>query len=375
VLAAAFVLSFFLKEKKLRTTIGPEAAPAPEAAADAASATTSSAGPVDGPTSLETMLATPNGHGNGNRNGNGSHDGALARAGTGPGRAGQNGLARAGQPVAAQPVAGAAPLGSPVAGTDAGPGASPVHGYVRQPDGTALPEATVTLIDPSGRQAARGQSGADGSYQVSAPAPGPYTLIAMAASHQPYASAVRLGDQPVDLDVVLPGASRLAGTIRTAGTGAPLAGATVTLADPRGEVVAARSTDAQGRYLIADLAPGRYTLALSAPGRQPAAVPVTVADGDATTQDATLRPGARVYGTARTGTGAAIPDARVMLLDRDGNVAGLATTEADGSYSFENLPEGDYTVVASGYPPAASRLKVSSGEPHAHDVELDHLEA
>jgi hypothetical protein len=64
-----------------------------------------------------------------------------------------------------------------------------------------------------------------------------------------------------------------------------------------------------------------------------------------------------------------------MLLDGDGNVAGLAATEVDGSYSFENLPEGDYTVVASGYPPAASRLRVSSGEPHAHDVQLTHPEA
>ena len=55
-----------------------------------------------------------------------------------------------------------------------------MHGYVRQPDGTPLPGATVTLIDPSGRQAAHGQSDAGGAYQVCAPAPGPYTLIAMA---------------------------------------------------------------------------------------------------------------------------------------------------------------------------------------------------
>ena len=179
----------------------------------------------------------------------------------------------------------------------------------------------------------------------------------------------------MELDVLLSGASRLAGTVRAAGTGDLLAGATVTLADARGEVVAARSTDEQGQYLVADLAPGRYTLALSAPGRQPAARPVTVADGDATTQDAELRAGARVHGRARTATGTPVPDARVMLLDRDGNVAGLAATEVDGSYSFENLPEGDYTVVASGYPPAASRLQITSGEPHSHDVQLSHPEA
>ena len=256
----------------------------------------------------------------------------------------------------------------------AGPEAPSVHGYVRQPGGTPLEGATVTLIDPSGRQAAHGQSDAGGAYQVCAPAPGPYTLIAMAPSHQPHASAVRVGTGPVEVDVLLPGASQLAGTVRAAATGGPLAGVTVTLANTRGEVVAARSTDAHGRYLIADLAPGRYALALSAPAYQPAALPVTVADGDATTQDAELRSGARVHGTARTTAGDAIPDARVMLLDSDGNVAGLAQTGADGGYSFENLPEGDYTVVASGYPPAASRLRVSSGEAQAHDVQLGHPE-
>ena len=367
VLAAAFVLSFFLKEKKLRTTIGPEDSAAPAAGAP-----------------LEPLPAMPNGNGqsNGHANGHGNGQGvtapALAAVGAIPAQAGP---AEAVTPegTVTQPTPETAPqptaLGAPLAVTDAGPGTAPVQGYVRQPDGMALAGATVTLIDPAGGQAARASSGDDGWYQVAAPTAGSYTLIAMAASHQPHASAVHAGDQPVDLDVLLSGASRLAGTVRAAATGAPLAGATVSLADPRGEVVAARSTDSHGQYVVADLAPGRYTLALSAPGCQPAAMPVTVADGDATSQDAELRAGAQVHGRARTAAGTPVPDARVMLLDSDGNVAGLAATEVDGSYSFENLPEGDYTVVASGYPPAASRLRVSSGEPHAHDVQLTHPEA
>jgi Carboxypeptidase regulatory-like domain len=372
VLAAAFVLSFFLKEKKLRTTVGPEDA----AAAPVDAATSATRADLDATAALGA--ANGNGHGNGNGNGNGRGRGhgaldlVLASAGA-PAEtnetAGVNGMAGANGSAAT-----ARPLGAPVATTDAGPEASPVHGYVRQPGGTPLPGATVTLIDPSGRQAAHGQSDADGAYQVCAPAPGRYTLIAMAPSHQPHASAVRVGTGPIEVDVLLPGASQLAGTIRAAGTGGPLAGVTVTLANTRGEVVAARSTDAHGRYLITDLAPGRYALALSAPAYQPAALPVTVADGDATTQDADLRSRARVRGTARTTAGDAIPDARVMLLDGDGNVAGLARTGDDGGYSFENLPEGDYTVVASGYPPAASRLRVSSGEAQAHDVQLGHPE-
>jgi EmrB/QacA subfamily drug resistance transporter len=369
VLAAAFVLSFFLKEKKLRTTVGPEDAAAPADGAAAAATPADTAAQANG-TPLAPLPAMPNGNGQSNGHANGNGQGvtapALAAVGAIPAQAG---------PAPEGPAPQTAPLGAPLAVTDAGPGTAPVQGYVRQPDGMALAGATVTLIDPAGGQAARASSGDDGWYQVAAPAAGTYTLIAMAASHQPHASAVHAGDQPVDLDVLLPGASRLAGTVRAAATGAPLAGATVSLADPHGEVVAARSTDEQGQYVVADLAPGRYTLALSAPGCQPAAMPVTVADGEATSQDAELRAGALVHGRARTAAGTPVPDARVMLLDGDGNVAGLAATEVDGSYSFENLPEGDYTVVASGYPPAASRLRVSSGEPHAHDVQLTHPEA
>jgi Carboxypeptidase regulatory-like domain len=88
-----------------------------------------------------------------------------------------------------------------------------------------------------------------------------------------------------------------------------------------------------------------------------------------------LRSGARLEGTARTSAGAAVPDARVTLLDADGNVAGVATSGPDGGYSFENLPEGEYTVIATGYPPAASRLKVAGSDPHSHDVELGHPES
>jgi hypothetical protein len=53
-------------------------------------------------------------------------------------------------------------------------------------------------------------------------------------------------------------------------------------------------------------------------------------------------------------------------------VAGVAASGPDGGYSFENLPEGEYTVIAAGYPPAASRLKVAGGDQHSHDVELGH---
>jgi EmrB/QacA subfamily drug resistance transporter len=358
-LAVAFVLSFFLKEIQLRTSVGPESAQADatvqldglaaehEVAAEPATAELAA---VPG----EPMLALA---------GVGAAGGPLA---------GLNGHNGSGAEYLAAPARHAAPMAVTDAAAPAGP---PVYGHVHETGGVPLTGATVTLIDPAGRQAGRASTGLDGSYRISAPGEGTYTLIAMASGHRPHASAVRVGCEPVEVDMLLPGASRLAGTVRAAGTGSPLAGVTVTLADLRGEVVAAGSTGEAGRYAIEDLVAGRYTLALSAPFYQPTALQVVVADEEETTQDAELRSGARIEGIARTAAGTTVPDARVTLLDTDGNVAAVATTGPDGRYSLENLVEGDYTVIASGYPPAASRLRISSGEPHSHDVQLGHPEA
>jgi MFS family permease len=170
------------------------------------------------------------------------------------------------------------------------PGGLPVAGRVRLADGSPASGAAVTLIDATGRQAGRSSAGADGSFHIAAPASGLYTLIAMAAAHQPQASTVRVGDGPVQHDVTLAGTSRLAGT-------------------------------------------------------------------------------------ARTAAGEVIEDARVALLDPAGNVATVTTTGPDGGYSFENLPPGEYTVVASGYPPVAQSVRIAPGQPHSHDPVLGHPEA
>jgi MFS family permease len=274
----------------------------------------------------------------------------------------------------AQPAAGLLSAPAPAA-NGAITGGAGVFGYVRNGDSSPLPGATVTLIDPAGRQAGIGHSGADGRYQVPVAGQGTYTFIAMAGAHEPFASAVRVADRPVELDIRLTGASKLSGLVRVAGTGQPLPGVTVTLADGRGEVVGTTVTGERGEYAIENLVAGQYTLALAGASYQPVALPVAVADGHETSLDVELKSGARVEGTARSASGSPVPDARVTLLDPDGNVAGVATTGPEGGYSFENLPDGEYTVIATGYPPAASRLKVAGSDPHSHDVELGHPES
>jgi hypothetical protein len=50
----------------------------------------------------------------------------------------------------------------------------------------------------------------------------------------------------------------------------------------------------------------------------------------------------------------------------------MTTTDEVGAYSFGDLPEGDYTVIASGYPPVSSHRQVNAGGDEVHDVVLSH---
>ncbi|MGO4754453.1 carboxypeptidase regulatory-like domain-containing protein, partial [Streptomyces sp. 2MCAF27] len=82
---------------------------------------------------------------------------------------------------------------------------------------------------------------------------------------------------------------------------------------------------------------------------------------------------ARVQGVVRAGADRRpLPDARVTLVDAAGNVVATATTGEDGAYAFTDLNAGDYTVIASGYPPVAGALTVQGQGVDGHDVELAH---
>jgi hypothetical protein len=247
----------------------------------------------------------------------------------------------------------------------------PVRGTVRHPDGTVVPRAALTLIDGAGQQIGRGASGEDGRYELSAPGAGSYVLIAAAGGHQPQAVGVTVGERPVELDVVLGGAGRLAGSVVTA-DGTPVRDATVTLTDVHGEVVATTRSGREGGYVFTELVAGEYTLAGSAEAFHPAALPVSVRAARESRQDVELAGGAVLRGTVRASGGRPVEDARVTLLDAGGNVVDTLTTGVDGAFRFADLPAGEYTVIAAGYPPVATVLQVAGGRRAERDLQLGH---
>ncbi|WKG07088.1 MFS transporter [Nocardia sp. PE-7] len=244
-----------------------------------------------------------------------------------------------------------------------------IAGLLRRDDARPVPAATLTLIDQHGRQVARGNGDVDGAYVIEAPRPGNYVLIAAAAGHQPEAVSVSIGERAQHVDLMLTGAGELTGIVRSARRGEPLWGATVTLTDPEGEVVGAAITGEDGTYVCRDVVSGTYTLVAVADHMRPSAVALTVPETGSLQRDIDLEPMAILLGSAWVDGERPVPDIQITVLDSGGDPAATARTDEKGRYLVPDLPEGQYTVVARGYPPVASQVSVTRGE-ITHDVML-----
>ena len=318
----AFVLTLFIKEVALKTRAGNDDAPAEVSAATE---------------SVEATTGT-----------------ALLAEGT----AGVTSVDTSDEPAA---------TGTPtVQGT-------PVRGVVRGAEGAPVARAAVTLISLGGRQLGRSVAQADGGYVLDAPGSGSYVLIASADGFQPQASTVVVGDEPLAFDILLAGTSGLSGTVRTDEGNAPVQGAMVLVTDVRGDVLATGVSGEAGEFTFGELVPGSVTVAVTAAGYRPLALPVEVGGQGVTRVDVSLRSGALVRGVVRAGSGRApLNDARVTLIDAAGNVVATSTTGEDGVYAFTDLDAGEYSVIATGYPPVAGSLTVNGSGIDGHDIELAH---
>ncbi|MEU6365013.1 MFS transporter [Streptomyces sp. NPDC046931] len=333
----AFVITLFIKEVPLKTRGGLAQAAAAEAEqAPAATATaTVTTGPAEEKTPSWAMASTE-----------------TAAEGT-----------------AAQRLAAVATLAAPGESTPSG--GIPVRGFVRGAESAPVPQAAVTLISLGGRQLGRSVAGADGSYAVDAPGTGSYVLIASADGYQPQASTIVVNGEPVAYDILLSGTSGLSGVVRAAETALPVKDAMVIVTDVRGDLLATATTGEQGDFSFAELVPGPVTVAVNAAGFRPRALPVEVGGTGVTRIEVDLDSGAQVQGVVRAPHGP-LADARVTLVDAAGNVVGTATTGADGAYAFTDLNGGEYTVIATGYPPVATAVTVSGRGVDDHDIELAH---
>ncbi|MBN9096565.1 MAG: DHA2 family efflux MFS transporter permease subunit [Pseudonocardia sp.] len=378
-LAVAFVLVLFVKEVPLRTMSGAQAAAqeAAEAAAGPAGvsmskeAATAELTTVGAPVTVgaaaaeaerragrHAMTAYAPASANG-RNGNGHHE--VSNAPTAY-------IASSGEPTPA--------YGAPtVQGLATQPGDGPeVYGVVNRGDGVGLPQVVVTVADPTGRQEARTATDATGAYRVPLQHGGTYLVVAAAGTYQPHAALVAVSDRPVRHDVSLTGTSAVLGVVRApdpTGGNRPVPGITVTLIDVRGDVAAAGVTDPDGRYHLTGMPDGSYTLTAAGPGHQPVAVSLRLDVGATLERDLELPRRSRLLGTVTAASnGRGVPEAIATLVDSGGTVVGSTVTGPDGTFVFEDLSEGTYTLTASGYAPVAQVVQVTAGAQSTAAVEL-----
>jgi hypothetical protein len=147
--------------------------------------------------------------------------------------------------------------------------------------------------------------------------------------------------------------------------GEPVPAAVVALLDDHGREVDTTKTAVDGGGELHSPHAGRFLMIVSADGYQPRAALLTV--DDEPVELALLLPrSAAVGGTVRSG-GESVRDARVAVR-QDHDAVDEALTGGDGSYRFDDLAEGTYTVTATGGSGCAvARLSLAEGA----DVDVD----
>ncbi|WP_432492173.1 MFS transporter [Kineococcus auxinigenes] len=239
-----------------------------------------------------------------------------------------------------------------------------VTGTVRRHGGQPLADAVITLADQTGQQVARTRTDEQGRYELRPATGGTYLLIVAAAHLSPSATLVPVADRPVTRDVVLAGRAVITGRVlvhdpasgEDRGAGAAL----VTLTDVTGQVVGSARSGADGGYAFESLTGGAYVLTAQAEARRPVARAVDVPDAGALACDLLLSGGGRLTGTVvAAGDGRRLRDATVTLVDADGGVVAVASTDGNGEYGFEDLAAGHYTLTAAGYAPVATGVDVA----------------
>ncbi len=254
-----------------------------------------------------------------------------------------------------------------VADDEPGPG---VVGTATRADGKGLPTVVVTVADPAGRQEARTTTDGDGRYAVALRNPGTYLVVAAAGAYQPHAALVVVGaDATTRHDVILAGTSGVHGLVRHGGDA--VAGAAVTLIDAQGDVAAVGVTDGSGHYRLAGVPDGAYTLTATSAGHRPSAVSLWLDVGITVERNLDLPQRSRLAGTVTAaGSGRPVEEATATLVDAGGVIVGSTLTDADGTFTFTDLPAGTYTLTARGYAPTAQTVHVTAGAEATAEITL-----
>jgi len=223
--------------------------------------------------------------------------------------------------------------------TITGPPTYTVSGTILQGT-TPVPGVTVRV----GLQSA--VTAADGTYTVTGLAAGTYDVIPSLEdfSFAPESRSVTLGPgSATGVDFAAAPGYDIVVTITDVRTGGNFVGARVT--DGQHEAI----VNAQGQYVIKNIAAGTYTVAAEMANFvfTPAQVEVTVGppDGDAAVAMSADIVKYTISGNVRTSAGVRLAGVAVEARALDGTVVSTAVTSDAGAYTINDVPGGSYNVV------------------------------
>jgi protocatechuate 3,4-dioxygenase beta subunit len=200
---------------------------------------------------------------------------------------------------------------------------------------------------------------ATGTYTIANVPPGTYVVVASKEGYQTSSLTVSVLQATTAVanfslsQIILPGS--ITGSVTDAKDGSPIVGATVS------DSVRTATTDATGKYTIADVPPGTYQVVASKQGYQSSSLTVNVLSGATALANLSLSqiilPGSITGSVTDAKDGSPIVGATVSDSVR------TATTDATGTYTIANVPPGSYQVTASkeGYQSSSSTVGVLQG--------------
>ena len=208
--------------------------------------------------------------------------------------------------------------------------------------GTVTAGATVQLYKD--RAVVSTVVATNGSYEFTNVNIGNYTLVVTKAGHTAQMMQIAVDKDLTVETITLVSAYNVSGTTT--------AGATVTLYQS-GAVKQTATADGSGNYSFGSVALGNYTLVFTKTGYYTQTASVTVSEANVTVNKVTLTQ-TRISGTVTAGA--------TVELYQNGAVQATATA-TNGSYSFDGMALGNYTLVFSltGYHTKTEAVTLSTG--------------
>jgi hypothetical protein len=144
--------------------------------------------------------------------------------------------------------------------------------------------------------------------------------------------------------------------------------AEIELMNADGGLAAQCQTAPDGVSILPDLLEGSYQLVVRRDHYSPASGPVVIRRGRTGTAEVQLVGQGHLFGAVLGPDGGWVPETRVALADRSGKVVAVTSTDGAGSYLFEAVAEGSYTVAAGSAEPV--ELEVIAGAAAQADITL-----